>query len=64
MGYKGNTYDKFMETVDLAKTAIHNDEAREILKEKAIESIETIKNDQNDLHYSTKEFLKNKNQGK
>ena len=33
----------------------------EILKEKAIESIEAIKNDRNQLDYSTKEFEELKN---
>ena len=56
MGYQGDTLEEFMETVNLAKKAIYNEGAREILKEKAVESIEVIKNNQNDLNYSTKEF--------
>ncbi|MFX0001518.1 MAG: hypothetical protein ACFE9Q_15815 [Candidatus Hodarchaeota archaeon] len=56
MGYQGETYDDFMESVNLAKKAIYDEDAREILKEKAVENIEVIKNDQSDLNYSTKEF--------
>jgi len=53
MGYQGDTCDEFMETVDLARKAIYDEDAREILKEKAVESISFIKNH---LDNSTKEF--------
>ena len=46
-----------METVDLAKKAIYDEDAQEILKEKAVESINVIKNDKNHLDNSTKEFV-------
>ena len=57
MGYRGKIYDDFKESVNLTKDAIINkEEARIILKEKAIENFKIIKNDQNHLNYSTKEF--------
>ncbi|MEE9378832.1 MAG: hypothetical protein V3V33_12445 [Candidatus Lokiarchaeia archaeon] len=57
MGYQGDIYHEFMETVDLAKKAIYDEDAREILKEKAVESISVIKNDKNHFNNSTKEFV-------
>lgn len=57
MDYQGNRYGEFMETIDLAKKAIYNEDAREILKEKAVESISVIKNDKNHFDNSTKEFV-------
>ena len=57
MGYQGDIYHEFMETVDLAKKSIYDEDAREILKEKAVESISVIKNDKNHLDNSTKEFV-------
>lgn len=58
MGYEGKIYDDSKESVDLARNAIYNSEAREILIEKAIENIEYIKDNQNNLNHSTKEFIK------
>lgn len=61
---QGKNYDKFMESVELAKKAIFNNVICEILKEKAIKGIKVIINDQNQLDHSTKEFkefLKYKN---
>ncbi len=56
MGYQEKVYDEFMETVELTKKAIYDEDSREILREKAIESIEVIKNKRNQLDNSTKEF--------
>lgn len=56
MRNQGKNYDKFMESVGLAKKAIINNEIHEIIKEKAIEGIKVIINDQNQLDHSTKEF--------
>ncbi|MFX1600643.1 MAG: hypothetical protein ACFFB6_08615 [Promethearchaeota archaeon] len=53
-----------MESVELARKAIFNNEICKILKEKAIKGIKVIINDQNQLDHSTKEFkefLKYKN---
>lgn len=57
IGYQGDIKNEFTEAVDLAKKAIYDENAREILREKAIESIDFIKNH---LDNSTKEFKKEK----
>ena len=56
MGYKGEDYDNFMESVQLARKAIYNEEAKEILSKMKVEAYDAIKSNESDLNYSTKEF--------
>ena len=56
MGYKGEIYNKFMESVQLAKKSIYDEDSREILSEMKVEAYTAIKSSENDLNYSTKEF--------
>lgn len=56
MGYENELFDDFMESVHLAKCAIYDETSREILNEKSVESIGTIKNKNNQLNRSTKRF--------
>ena len=56
MGYENELFDDFMESVHLAKCAIYDETSREILNEKAVESIGTIKTKKNQLNRSTKRF--------
>ena len=56
MGYKDKLYNEFTENVRLARTAVYDEEAREILTEKKIEAVEIIKNNHNKLNHSTKDF--------
>jgi hypothetical protein len=56
MGYKGEIYEKFVESVELARKAIYDEDTREILYEMRVEAFNAIKSNENDLNYSTKEF--------
>jgi len=56
MGYENELFDDFMESVHLAKCAIYDETSREILNEKSLESIGTIKTKKNQLNRSTKRF--------
>jgi len=56
MGYKDEICDKFIESVQLARMAVYDDEAREILSEMKVEAYDALKSNENDLNYSTKEF--------
>lgn len=56
MGYKGEIYNIFMESVRLAKKSIYDEDSREILSEMKVEAYTAIKSNVNDLNYSTKEF--------
>jgi len=58
LGYKDEVRDKFMESVQLARVAMYDEEAKEILYEMKVEAFEALKNNENDLNYSTKEFKK------
>lgn len=56
IGYKGEAYKKFIESVELAKKSIYDEDSREILSEMKVEAYTAIKSSENDLNYSTKEF--------
>ena len=58
LGYKDGIYDKFMESVQLARIAMYDEEAKEILYEMRVEAYDALKSNENDLNYSTKEFKK------
>jgi hypothetical protein len=45
-----------VEAVGLAKTAIYDDAAREMLRENVVERYDAIKKETNHLNNSTKEF--------
>ncbi len=58
LGYKDEICDGFIESVQLARKAIYDEDAREILYEMRMEAFEALKNNENGLNYSTKEFKK------
>ena len=56
IGYEDETYDEFMESVNLAKIAVYYETSRAILNEKSFEAIEFIKDKKNNMDHSTPEF--------
>jgi hypothetical protein len=64
MGYADELKEEFIETVELAKSAIYDDKAFEELHKKALESRVYIKDPTNKVNISTRQFEKVKSKYK